>query len=1158
MNQALKLIPVLIIALFATASIAVAEVPQMINYQGQLTDDLGQPVSDIVSMTFTIYDEASGGSALWTETQSSVTVTDGMFSVLLGSVNAVHDTIFSDPERYLGIAVGADAEISPRTQLVSAAYAYQAGAVEGFSPGPHNVSSGLYTFVAGDSNTAIGDYVSISGGYGNYAEGINTTDTSMDTTETSGAYGFNSMSVGPVNGSMTTPCCDWSLTCPLPVPDPPGCDPVSSGGYKNDIKGVGASHVGGAYNVARSGYCAVVGGACNEAGDPDYPDYDVITGFEFIGGGLCNRAMPKYSVVVGGYLNQICGQSINSAIGGGAKNCIYKASAGSVIGGGFRNDVIGDYITIGGGKKNTAGENIACQPSYVAVCGGHDNVASGEASFIGGGGKNTASGQYSAIGGGQYNKASKYWSTVPGGYGNMAFGTHSFAAGNQALAEHNGSFVWADNTNAVFKSTGEDQFLIRAHGGVGINVNDPSSFSTPVDLDIADQIRIRGGGPAFGHVLTCFDAYGTAVWQTPTAATDGDWRPDPVGATEVLFTYGAWGVARDAGNTLHGTAGGRTTHINLGSNSTTGESGQNHAYCTVGGGNVNRATRPSSTVSGGHGNSATGNYSTVGGGHMNDALDSYSTVSGGFSNTASGTYGATVAGGFNNIASGDYSFAVGERSYANGAHSTVSGGHWNNVTATSDHSVIGGGGWNEIQGSFSTIGGGDSNWVSADHGTIAGGDSNSVGGDWGTIGGGRCNIAYGLHPTIGGGDSNLVYAKCGTVSGGAHNYAYFSYATVGGGNENLVTGGYGTIAGGDSNAVGGDYSAIGGGAQNLIQGGFSHATIGGGWKNTASGDYGTIGGGRLNVNYGSLSTIGGGDTNTVTAGTVAGTIAGGDTNTVNANYGTIGGGSNNQVNERYGFIGGGFWNKVLPGADYGTIAGGMGNTASGQYATIPGGSQNVASGANSFAAGTLADAKDACSFVWSDCCAGPYAAFLSAGDNTFNVRAHGGIYMYTSCDLQDGVYLPANGNAWQTKSDSTLKRNIRPANGKEILDKLSGLPISQWSYRAQDPSIEHIGPMAQDFYAAFGLGHDDKTISTIDPDGIALAAAKELYKMQQELQRTQQELKKKVQRIEKLETRLGELDQLKAQMAQLQILVETLLAQQNGARGGNDNLALNK
>jgi hypothetical protein len=70
--------------------------------------------------------------------------------------------------------------------------------------------------------------------------------------------------------------------------------------------------------------------------------------------------------------------------------------------------------------------------------------------------------------------------------------------------------------------------------------------------------------------------------------------------------------------------------------------------------------------------------------------------------------------------------------------------------------------------------------------------------------------------------------------------------------------------------------------------------------------------------------------------------------------------------------------------------------------------------------------------------------------------------------------------------------------GQEVLARLAEMPISTWNYRAQDPSIRHVGPVAQDFYAAFEVGRDDRHIATIDLDGVALAAIQGLYQLSQE------------------------------------------------------------
>ncbi len=86
----------------------------------------------------------------------------------------------------------------------------------------------------------------------------------------------------------------------------------------------------------------------------------------------------------------------------------------------------------------------------------------------------------------------------------------------------------------------------------------------------------------------------------------------------------------------------------------------------------------------------------------------------------------------------------------------------------------------------------------------------------------------------------------------------------------------------------------------------------------------------------------------------------------------------------------------------------------------------------------------------------------------------------------------------------------------DVLDRLAKLRISTWNYRSQDRSIRHIGPMARDFHAAFGLGADDKHISTIDPDGVALAAIEALDR----------KLKEKDAQIERLRRQLDEVTAL--------------------------------
>jgi hypothetical protein len=69
-----------------------------------------------------------------------------------------------------------------------------------------------------------------------------------------------------------------------------------------------------------------------------------------------------------------------------------------------------------------------------------------------------------------------------------------------------------------------------------------------------------------------------------------------------------------------------------------------------------------------------------------------------------------------------------------------------------------------------------------------------------------------------------------------------------------------------------------------------------------------------------------------------------------------------------------------------------------------------------------------------------------------------------------------------------------PVDGYEILEKLAALPISTWNYKSDPPSVRHLGPMAQDFMAAFGLGDDDKVINTVDANGVVMVAIQALYR----------------------------------------------------------------
>jgi hypothetical protein len=83
-------------------------------------------------------------------------------------------------------------------------------------------------------------------------------------------------------------------------------------------------------------------------------------------------------------------------------------------------------------------------------------------------------------------------------------------------------------------------------------------------------------------------------------------------------------------------------------------------------------------------------------------------------------------------------------------------------------------------------------------------------------------------------------------------------------------------------------------------------------------------------------------------------------------------------------------------------------------------------------------------------------------------------------------------------SDRNVKRDIVPVDPQAVLEGVARVPVAIWSYKADDPSVRHMGPMAQDFYGEFGLGDTDKAYNAIDAHGVAFAAIQALYQRMQE------------------------------------------------------------
>ena len=159
---------------------------------------------------------------------------------------------------------------------------------------------------------------------------------------------------------------------------------------------------------------------------------------------------------------------------------------------------------------------------------------------------------------------------------------------------------------------------------------------------------------------------------------------------------------------------------------------------------------------------------------------------------------------------------------------------------------------------------------------------------------------------------------------------------------------------------------------------------------------------------------------------------------------------------------------------------------------------------------------------------------LGAGQPQFELRANG--YLAHTVAGQKNLQLFTNGNlklrgVVLPPSDRDMKENFEEVNSTDILEKISKLSITKWNYKHQDEQVKHVGPVAQDFMAAFNLGDDERAIATVDADGIALAAIKGLYAEKKQKDKEIAELKKQ------LETQKEIADELLDRMQQLEALV---------------------
>ncbi|HEX5217963.1 MAG TPA: tail fiber domain-containing protein [Verrucomicrobiae bacterium] len=377
--------------------------------------------------------------------------------------------------------------------------------------------------------------------------------------------------------------------------------------------------------------------------------------------------------------------------------------------------------------------------------------------------------------------------------------------------------------------------------------------------------------------------------------------------------------------------------------------------------------------------------------------------------------------------------------------------------------VIGGSEFNYVEEgrNAATIGGGKFNTIHADEATVGGGLFNSASGHSATVGGGFNNQSQGPSDTVSGGINNSASGGIAGVSGGQQNKASGFGAVVGGGEDNMGSGSHSVVSGGRGNSSTEFAANVAGGAQNVSSGVF--ANVGGGQGNHSGGQWGAIGGGFANTNSGFGATIAGG----------IGNVNGGSRS-------TVGGGDNNAV----------------------------GNVS---WATIPGGWSNRVTASLGFAAGRRAQASHVGAFVWGD---STDATIASTNADSVTMRASGGYRLFTDSTAITGAFLASGSGSWTSMSDRNSKENFDAIDATAVLEKVVALPVQTWNYKSQDANIRHIGPTAQDFKSAFGVGENDTGISNVDADGVALAA---IQGLNQKLEAARAENAKLTTRLEQLE-----------------------------------------
>jgi len=477
-------------------------------------------------------------------------------------------------------------------------------------------------------------------------------------------------------------------------------------------------------------------------------------------------------------------------------------------------------------------------------------------------------------------------------------------------------------------------------------------------------------------------------------------------------------------------------------------------------------------------------------------------------NQASGPGSAVAAGTFN-LASGQGSFVgAGTSNQANGISSLVLGGFDNRAVAID--SVVGGGAGHRATGARSVIMGGGYNLASGNFSFIGGGGRDGAGSGAAGTDVDRDHRAYGKWSFIGGGTGNVT-----GVNGSGDSIR--SSAVVGG-QRNTASGARAFIGAGGCNVASGSGSVVVGGGQSSDTNACTFGNIASGTRASVLGGLDNIAAGNDSVALGAGAQANDSNSFVFSDGTTYASN-GADTFNVEATGGLyvspstrIQMGSQTRQNitlwgatDEYGlgvqtdtqYYRSGFNFAWFQGGAHDDNAFNPGVGGTRLLSLQPDSSMTFGNGATNGEFLKLNSANDRT--------IGSQNATLYFRTNTNFCWFRGGVHSNLSCNPGAGgtvaMVLSSGGltvnGTFVSASDRNIKSSIQAVDSKSILAKVAALPISTWVYKA-DAGTRHIGPMAQDFKALFDVGVDDKTISMVDADGIALAAIKGLVEELQE------------------------------------------------------------